>query len=241
MSHQTNLESRVASLDSQVESLTLRVSQLEQFLASGTLPATPTEQQTAAAKVKTGNRLLQLMGGSSLLPRIAALCFIMVVALGLRTIREVLGVYRQRWGFADPASYPEALQTLEQYLQLIPLPVHSVDAAESSNFKEVGWRRRSLNGGACSDQPQHIMLALLDRFQRGHPGGGIDDQGDGLTRKEWPTVGKHVNNARLGFSWQEYLVASLLRLGGVVFVVNALVEFHRCDSLATDWRQPSQM
>ncbi len=83
-------EPTVADLHVQVEALTLRVSQLEQAMATGTLPATSasTKADRLKTKEKTSNRLLQLMGGSSLLPRIAALCFLLVVALGLRTLTD---------------------------------------------------------------------------------------------------------------------------------------------------------
>ncbi len=88
MSNQTSLESKITDLGSQVESLTLRVAQLEQTLASGTLPVAPVKSEISKTKEKTSSRLLQLMGGSSLLPRIAALCFLMVIALGLRTLTD---------------------------------------------------------------------------------------------------------------------------------------------------------
>ncbi len=88
MSTQTNLESNLSDLSSQVEALTLRVNQLEQAFAAGTLPELSTPASVAKSEKKTGNRLWQLVGGSSLLPRIAALCFLMVVALGLRTLTD---------------------------------------------------------------------------------------------------------------------------------------------------------
>jgi len=88
MSNQTNLESNVADLNRQVEELTLRVSQLEETLASGVRPETTAKTRTIIAKEKTGNRLLQMLGGSAMLPRIAALSFLMVVALGLRTLTD---------------------------------------------------------------------------------------------------------------------------------------------------------
>jgi len=88
MSNSTNLESNLAELSGQVEALTLRVSQLENAIASGAIPEISTKTKTDKAQKQTGNRLLQLMGGSSLLPRIAALCFLMVVALGLRTLTD---------------------------------------------------------------------------------------------------------------------------------------------------------
>lgn len=88
MSSQSHLESRIDELSNQVETLTLRVGQLEQAIASGATvePAAPGE--SSAGKEKTSNRVLQLMGGSALLPRIAALCFLLVIALGLRTLTD---------------------------------------------------------------------------------------------------------------------------------------------------------
>lgn len=88
MSNQLDLATDLSKLSQQVEALTLRVSQLETALASGTIPEVSEQLVAAKAEKKTGNRLLQLMGGSSLLPRIAALCFIMVIALGLRTLTD---------------------------------------------------------------------------------------------------------------------------------------------------------
>lgn len=88
MAHQTQLESRIDELSNQVEALNLRVSQLEQAIASGALPEPATEPASPAGKEKASSRVLQLMGGSSLLPRIAALCFLLVVALGLRTLTD---------------------------------------------------------------------------------------------------------------------------------------------------------
>ncbi|WP_020674553.1 hypothetical protein [Geopsychrobacter electrodiphilus] len=89
MSNQTGPKLSLDDLSQQVESLTLRVVQLEQALRSGLLSESPAKTaQTTKTTKKTGNRLLQLMGGSSLLPRIAALSFLMVVALGLRTLTD---------------------------------------------------------------------------------------------------------------------------------------------------------
>ncbi|MCF6179115.1 MAG: hypothetical protein L3J63_06970 [Geopsychrobacter sp.] len=88
MSSQTSPKPTLVDLSQQVEALTLRVSQLEESIASGLLPAAPAKTKASAPADKTGNRLLKLMGGSSLLPRIAALCFLMVIALGLRTLTD---------------------------------------------------------------------------------------------------------------------------------------------------------
>lgn len=87
MPKQSALEAKIEDLNNQLATLSLRVEQLELAMSSGTLPAAPSEP-AKPAKTKTGNRLLQLMGGSSLLPRIAALCFLLVVALGLRTLTD---------------------------------------------------------------------------------------------------------------------------------------------------------
>lgn len=88
MLNKNSLESTIAELSDQVGSLTLRVTQLEKAIASGTVPAILDKPDTTIPKEKTSNRLLQLMGGTSLLPRIAALCFVMVIALGLRTLTD---------------------------------------------------------------------------------------------------------------------------------------------------------
>lgn len=88
MSKESILESKLSSLEDQVKALTLRVLQLEQTLSSGTVLAPAATEEISSAKEKSGNRLLQLMGGSALLPRIAALCFLLVVALGLRTLTD---------------------------------------------------------------------------------------------------------------------------------------------------------
>lgn len=88
MATQNQLEKRIGELDAQVTELTARVAQLEQRVSSGVLPKKHEKIQLADTKEKATSRLLQLMGGSSLLPRIAALCFLLVIALGLRTLTD---------------------------------------------------------------------------------------------------------------------------------------------------------
>jgi hypothetical protein len=94
MASEFQFESRFRELAQQVETLTQRVAQLEETLAARALPA-PVRSRTApikttppAATEEVPNRVFNMLGGSSLLPRIATLCFLLVVALGLRTLAD---------------------------------------------------------------------------------------------------------------------------------------------------------
>jgi len=93
LSH-SQFESRFRDLDQQIEILTQRVAQLEETLAARPLTAAvrprraPVKDAVAAPPEEVPNRVLNMLGGSSLLPRIATLCFLLVVALGLRTLTD---------------------------------------------------------------------------------------------------------------------------------------------------------
>ncbi len=128
MSNQSNLESNLSELCNQVEALTLRVRQLEDALASGTLLEASAKPGNSKTKKETSNRLLQLMGGSSLLPRIAALCFLMVIALGLRTLTDA-GTIDPQIGSMIGMVYAAALALAGwfRYVKKSPLaPVFSI-------------------------------------------------------------------------------------------------------------------
>ncbi len=92
------LEARIEELTAQVRELHDRVDQLSSRLdqapapqAQATLaaPSVPPTQRTGTiAPEDAGEELVKWMGQSSLLPRISALCFLLVVALVLRTVTD---------------------------------------------------------------------------------------------------------------------------------------------------------
>jgi hypothetical protein len=88
----SSLESRIAQLESQVLELDSRVAHITELLrtppqnAAGSengLPPSPSLENDDASE-----ELLTWVGESSLLPRVAATCFILVVALILRTLTD---------------------------------------------------------------------------------------------------------------------------------------------------------
>lgn len=90
------LEARIEELASQVQSLTTRVEELSSRLSltsppTVTPPASPVKfaaPSSTIAPEDASEELAKWMGQSSLLPRISALCFLLVVALVLRTVTD---------------------------------------------------------------------------------------------------------------------------------------------------------
>jgi uncharacterized membrane protein len=87
-----SLESRIAQLESQVLELNSRVAEITELLkkpreaaigSASILPTSPSVENDDASE-----ELLTWVGESSLLPRIATICFILVLALILRTLTD---------------------------------------------------------------------------------------------------------------------------------------------------------
>jgi len=88
-----NLEQRVETLTHEVKQLQQRVSELEELLAGGTLKMRERPREEGASIQSAQETVLAMVGGTSLLQRLSAICFIMVVALLLRTLtdNEIVG------------------------------------------------------------------------------------------------------------------------------------------------------
>lgn len=134
MASQSQLESRFRDLDLQIETLTHRVAHLEKTLAARPAPSqarsrtVPLKTAPEASEEEVPNRVLDLLGGSSLLPRIATLCFLLVVALGLRTLTDS-GILDAQIGSLLGMVYAAALMFVGwlQYAKKSPLaPVFSI-------------------------------------------------------------------------------------------------------------------
>ncbi len=89
------LEARLEELTAQVQSLNARVDQLSTQLNQAVVgaPAATTAapvaiREGAIAPEDASEELVKWMGQSSLLPRISALCFLLVIALMLRTVTD---------------------------------------------------------------------------------------------------------------------------------------------------------
>ncbi len=83
---QQPLEARVSQLEEELRSLQLRLEQLE-----GTSKDRPKPQKTKSKlteKAETSTEVLNWAGRTALLPRISTLCFLLVIALGLRTMSD---------------------------------------------------------------------------------------------------------------------------------------------------------
>ena len=84
-----SLEDRVEQLAGQLEELTSRVNQLSLRLESATLVKHPlVKEAAAAANGDASEELLSWVGKSSLLQRLSTLCFLLVMALILRTVTD---------------------------------------------------------------------------------------------------------------------------------------------------------
>jgi hypothetical protein len=93
----TGLESRVLELEGRIEELRRRLEAIERRSAAPAAAAAPGAAQAssiaeAAAAVPAGAPLAAAVGagwsGSSLLARISTVCFLLVIALGLRTVAD---------------------------------------------------------------------------------------------------------------------------------------------------------
>jgi hypothetical protein len=121
---------------------------------------------------------------------------LLLLRAGLAALGEVLDVDQQRRRAAQPVAHPEALQALQQHLQLIAFPVNAMDTADGAHVVEVGGTGHVVDVVAGGDQADHVLLAIADRFQGRHPHFGVHDQRNGLTRKERPVLlGQHVDVA----------------------------------------------
>ncbi|MDT8421676.1 MAG: hypothetical protein RQ754_14715 [Desulfuromonadales bacterium] len=87
MAKQRDIESQVDQLIEQVNILTLRVFALEQNLKiTGQVPEA--EQPDLFTATSTASSTETTLGGKSFLPRIASVCFLLVIALALRTLTD---------------------------------------------------------------------------------------------------------------------------------------------------------
>ncbi len=90
MSSKPSLEERIDQLEERVEGLNDRVRQLSTLLRQVGAPLPP-ETETHVTQTEpedSSEELLTWVGQSSLLPRMATLCFLLVVALVLRTVTD---------------------------------------------------------------------------------------------------------------------------------------------------------
>ena len=87
------LEQQVEELTRTVGQLQARVTDLEVLLAGGKVRLRDKARQVPEEGPSTQEKVLAMVGGASLLQRLSAICFIMVVALMLRTVtdNEIVG------------------------------------------------------------------------------------------------------------------------------------------------------
>lgn len=86
--HQS-LQHQLEELTEQVRQLQARVAGLEQSITQGTsleIPESP--KSFLKGEAKSSAKVLKMVGSNTLLPRISTLCFLLVVALGLRTLTD---------------------------------------------------------------------------------------------------------------------------------------------------------
>src|SRR5512139_4068692 len=93
MSDATGLETRVLALEGRIEELRRRLEKIEGGRAErtpGTETAAPRAAvpEAAAAVAPAAAERVQGWSGSSLLARVSTVCFLLVVALGLRTVAD---------------------------------------------------------------------------------------------------------------------------------------------------------
>ncbi len=95
-----------------------------------------------------------------------------------------------------PGLQPEALQALDQNLEVAVLLVHPVDAAGGADLPEV--RGGSLLRGLCvyQNDPQDLVLSLADSLQGCGPVVGVHEQGNCLAWEEGPS--RHGQQVDLG-------------------------------------------
>lgn len=82
------LTAQVQSLNTRVEQLSARLNQTDSAATATAAPAPVALREGAIAPEDASEELVKWMGQSSLLPRISALCFLLVVALVLRTVTD---------------------------------------------------------------------------------------------------------------------------------------------------------
>lgn len=82
------LESRLARLETIVAELQTRLAAFEQQPATKPAPSPPVTLPSPADDEDVSEELISWVGSSSLLPRISSLCFLLVVALALRTVTD---------------------------------------------------------------------------------------------------------------------------------------------------------
>lgn len=80
------LETRVSQLEEELHTLRTRLERLEGAAESGVKPEKA--KPKSAKKGGTSEEVLNWAGRTALLPRISTLCFLMVIALGLRTMSD---------------------------------------------------------------------------------------------------------------------------------------------------------
>lgn len=85
---QQGLEGRVAYLEQQLEGMQKRLSLLENGLDADTLQAMREGAESKPGQGKGSAAISSWAGNASLLPRVATICFIMVLALALRTATD---------------------------------------------------------------------------------------------------------------------------------------------------------
>ncbi|RMF45143.1 MAG: DUF2339 domain-containing protein [Deltaproteobacteria bacterium] len=88
MADERGLRQRIEGLEKEVGGLRQRLERLEAALAEGVVPKAPEVEKASTGLRTTPDNLLSWAGKASLLPRVATLCFIMVVALALRTATD---------------------------------------------------------------------------------------------------------------------------------------------------------
>ncbi len=124
-----SLESRVEHLAAQVEALTLKVDALSEKIAL--FSARPSLDRTASRDddfPDPSEALLSWVGRSSLLQRLSTICFLLVVALILRTVTDN-GMVNLQLGYIIGMSYAAALMFMgwRRYRRANPLaPIFTV-------------------------------------------------------------------------------------------------------------------
>jgi len=97
---------------------------------------------------------------------------------------EVMHPCCKRDLFTDNLLDANALQTLDQHLQMAVHPLHPVDPADAAYGSEIGGFGLFRGWRIGHDDTEDPLALTLHRLQGGCPVLGFHQQGNGLTRKE---------------------------------------------------------
>lgn len=173
--HPSDLETRVAELSAQLLALSRRVDRLSARLEPEPKPALATAAEppsrattdavdalpalAAAEDAGMSDNLLSWAGRAALLPRLSALCFLLVVALGLRTVTDY-GTIDRHLGSLMGMGYAALLMAAGWYLYRRQVGLAPVFAACGSLLMTVIALETHARFGALSTPAAYALLAL---------------------------------------------------------------------------------